>query len=303
MTAGSGPAVHVALAVGLTAVSTAAVLVRLVDGVSSLAIAFWRITFAAVLFAPLLLSKRRREALAGLSTSARWRLLGAGVFLGAHFALWITSLQYTSVASSVLLVTTNPIWVGLLSPWLIGERPTRRTWVGILVAMIGAVIVGFEADTGEYANPALGNALALAGGLAASGYLMMSRSVRPSLDFGAYSAATMAGAWVVLALVVVVSGVPLSGYEASAWGLFAAMALGPQLLGHGSLVWALRWVGADVVAVVLLGEPIGAAILAWYVLGEVPPDAAWMGGPLLLVGIGIVLSAGARPPQVSESDT
>ena len=146
-------------------------------------------------------------------------------------------------------------------------------------------------------------ALALAGGLAASGYLMMSRSVRPSLDFGAYSAATMAGAWVVLALVVVVSGVPLSGYEASAWGLFAAMAFGPQLLGHGSLVWALRWVGADVVAVVLLGEPIGAALLAWYVLGEVPPDAAWMGGPLLLVGIGIVLSAGPRAPEGTESTT
>jgi drug/metabolite transporter (DMT)-like permease len=289
----NGLAVHVALAVGLVAVSTAAVLIRLVEGASSLAIAFWRITFAAFLFSPVWFSRARREALCALEPKARWRLLGAGVFLGAHFALWISSLQYTSVASSVLLVTTNPIWVGLLSPWLIGERPTRRTWVGILLAMVGAIVVGFESDTGEYANPALGNALALAGGLAASGYLMMSRSVRPSLDFGAYAGATLTVAWVVLALVVLVANVPLIGFTPSTWGLLAAMALGPQLLGHGSLVWALRWVRADVVAVVLLGEPIGAAVLAWYFLGELPPDAAWYGGPLLLAGIGIVLSAGA----------
>ena len=294
MSSRSGLSVHAALAVGLLAVSTAAVLIRLVEGASSLAIAFWRITFAALLFSPVWFSSARRQALAALTPRARWHLLGAGVFLGAHFALWISSLQYTSLASSVLLVTTNPIWVGLLSPWLIGERPTRRTWIGILLAMVGAIIVGFEPDTGEYANPALGNALALAGGLAASGYLMLSRSVRPSLDFGAYSAATLTGAWVVLALAVAATNVPLVGYDASTWALFAAMALGPQLLGHGSLVWALRWVGADIVAVVLLGEPIGAALLAWYVLGEAPPDAAWMGGPLLLAGIGIVLSAGTR---------
>ena len=296
----NGVAVHVALVVGLAAVSTAAVLIRLVEGASSLAIAFWRITFAALLFSPVWFSRARREALLSLSPGDRWRLLGAGVFLGAHFALWISSLNYTSVASSVLLVTTNPIWVGLLSPWLIGERPTRRTWAGIILAMVGAAIVGFEPDTGEYANPALGNALALAGGLAASGYLMMSRSVRTSLDFGAYSGATLAGAWGVLALVVVVANVSLTGYETSTWGLLAAMAIGPQLIGHGSLVWCLRWVGADVVAVVLLGEPIGAAILAWYFLGELPPDSAWFGGPLLLMGIGIVLSAGA--PSESRVD-
>ncbi len=300
MSSRSGLSVHLALAVGLTAVSTAAVLIRLVEGASSLAIAFWRITFAALLFSPVWFSRERREALTALTPRERWHLVGAGVFLGAHFALWISSLQYTSVASSVLLVTTNPIWVGLLSPWLIGERPTRRTWAGIVLAMVGAIIVGFEPDTGEYSNPALGNALALAGGLAASGYLMMSRSVRQSLDFGAYSAATLTGAWVVLAVVVATANVPLSGYDGVTWALFAGMALGPQLLGHGSLVWALRWVGADVVAVVLLGEPIGAALLAWYVLGEVPPDAAWMGGPLLLVGIGIVLSAGAVPESRVE---
>ena len=279
--------------------STAAVLVRLIDGASSLAIAFWRITFAALLFSPVWWSSARREALVGLSKEARWRLVGAGCCLGAHFALWISSLAYTSVASSVLLVTTNPIWVGLLSPWLIGESPSRRTWLGILVAMVGALIVGLEPDTGTHANPALGNMLALAGGFAASGYLMMSRSVRTSLDFGAYAAATLTGAWVVLAVVVLVADVTLTGYDTRTWGWFMALALIPQLVGHGSLAWSLRWVGADVVAVVLLGEPIGAALLAWYILGEVPSEAAWLGGPFLLAGIGIVLSArpGGRQPE------
>jgi drug/metabolite transporter (DMT)-like permease len=284
--------VPVALVTGLLAVSTAAVLVRLTDGVSNLGIAFWRITFATLLLSPVWLSGARRQALASLSPADRWRLAGAGFFLGAHFALWISSLAYTSVASSVLLVTTNPIWVGLLSPWLIGERPTRRTWAGIVIAMAGAVVVGLEADTGEHANPALGNALALAGGLAASGYLMLSRRVRTSLDFGAYAAATVSGAWVVLACVVLVADVTLTGYASREWLLLLSMAILPQLTGHGCLAWALRWVGADVVAVVLLGEPIGAALLAWWLLGEAPTQAAWMGGPLLLVGIAIVLSGG-----------
>lgn len=279
------------LTLGLMAVSTAAVLIRLTEA-PSLSIAFWRITIAGMLLLPVWLSASRRAELGRLSGDQRWRLLGAGLCLGAHFAFWIASLAYTSVAASVLLVTTNPLWVGLLSPWIVGERPTRRTWIGIAVALCGASVVALDADTGEHPDALLGNGLALLGAVAASGYLMLGRRVRPSLDIWGYASATLGGAWVVLAGAVLVASVPLTGFRPLDWALLAGLAVGPQLLGHGSLSWALRYVGADVVAVVLLAEPIGASILAYFVLGELPGMGAWIGGPLLLAGIAVV----AREP-------
>ena len=142
----------------------------------------------------------------------------------------------------------------------------------------------------------LGNALALGGALAASGYLMLGRRVRTSLDFLSYTSATLAGAWLVLGLTVLSMGITAWGYTATAWGLLVLLALVPQLLGHGSLTFVLRWIGAEVVAVVLLGEPIGAAILAWLFLGELPDQSVLMGGPLLLAGLAIVLSGGITRP-------
>ena len=294
------------LGLGLLSVSTAAVLVRLAgraipgaggfDGLSvddTLAIAFWRISLASLVLSPFWASGQRRGVLLALPRDQKVRLLVGGLLLGLHFALWLSSLAYTSVASSVLLVTTTPIWVGLLSPWVTGERPGRRTWIGIGVALLGAMVVALQPSSGAAGGSALlGNFLALGGALAASGYLMLGRSLRASLDFIAYTAATLAGAWLVLAVAVVSFGITVWGYSAAAWGLLALLALVPQLLGHGSLTFVLRWVGAEVVAVVLLAEPIGAAILAWLLLDETPDRSVFLGGPLLLVGLAVVLSGG-----------
>ncbi|MEE2778988.1 MAG: DMT family transporter [Myxococcota bacterium] len=275
------------LVTGLVAVSTAAVLIRLTEA-PSLTIAFWRITIAGALLLPVWLSHQRRAQLRGLDTAQRWRLAGAGFFLGIHFAAWIASLAYTSVAVSVLLVTTNPVWVGLLSPWVVGERPSRRAWVGIIIATAGAGVVAMDGSGGAYPDAMLGNGLALLGALSASAYFMMGRRVRPEMDIWGYTSSTLLGAWVVLAIAVLIGGSPLLGFPLSSWGWLVAMALGPQLIGHGSLSWALRYVRADVVAVTLLAEPIGAALLAWWVLAEVPGEYALLGAPLLLVGIGVV---------------
>lgn len=295
------------LLLGLLAVSTAAVLVRLAGeaipgsggafGLSvrdSLAIAFWRISLACLFLLPVWMSAQRRASIAALPTAQRRRLLGGGLLLGAHFALWLSSLAYTSVASSVLLVTTTPIWVGLLSPWVVGERLSRRTWLGIAVALLGSAVVAFEPGGGNYPQAMLGNALAVGGAIAASGYLMLGRRVRTSLGFWVYTAATLAGAWAVLAAVVVALGITVWGYPPTVWALLILLALVPQLLGHGSLTFVLRWVGADIVAVVLLGEPIGAALLAWLLLTELPEPSAWLGGPLLIAGMAIVLSGRLR---------
>lgn len=298
------------LVLGLLSVSTAAVLVRLagraipgqagLDGLSvddSLAIAFWRISLASILLLPCWMSPTRRAAVLALPQAQKVRLLVGGLLLGLHFALWLSSLAYTSVASSVLLVTTTPIWVGLLSPWVVGERPSNRTWVGIAIALLGAVVVAMQpSSVAEDGRVLLGNGLALGGAIAASGYLMLGRKLRASLDFLAYTAATLTGAWLVLAATVLAMGVSVWGYSAAAWGLLVLLALVPQLLGHGSLTYVLRWIGAEVVAVVLLGEPIGAAILAWLLLGELPDSSVFLGGPLLLAGLAIVLSGGITRP-------
>jgi len=272
---------------GILAVSTAAVLIRLTEA-PSLTIAFWRITIAGALLVPVWLSADRRAQLRGLDVAQRWRLAGAGFFLGIHFATWIASLAYTSVTVSVLLVTTNPVWVGLLSPWVVGERPTRRAWVGIVIATLGAGVVAMDGDPGAYPNATLGNGLALLGALSASAYFMMGRRVRPFMDIWGYTSSTLVGAWVVLAVAVLIGGEPLLGFPTISWVWLLAMALGPQLIGHGSLSWALRYVRADVVAVTLLAEPIGASLLAWLVLAELPGEYALFGAPLLLVGIWIV---------------
>jgi len=308
------PLIVPSLVLGLLAVSTAAVLVRLagqaipgeegVGGLSvddSLAIAFWRISLACIFLTPVWMSRTRRAAIARLPSPDKLRLTIGGLLLGAHFALWLSSLAYTSVASSVLLVTTTPIWVGLLSPWLVGERASMRTWLGIGVALSGSVVVALEPGSEHFPQALLGNLLAIAGALAASGYLMLGRRVRSTLDFWGYTAATLQCAWLVMALTVLTLGISVWGYSPAVWGLLLLLALVPQLLGHGSLTYVLRWVGADIVAVVLLGEPIGAALLAWLLLGESPTASAWMGGPLLIAGMTIVLSGRIRRKLGNES--
>lgn len=279
------------LTAGVLAVSSSAVMVRLTE-VDSLPVAFWRVTLAIVLMSPCWLVASRREAVRALSRSDRWRILGAGVALGIHFWTWIASLAYTSVAASVLLVTTNPIWVGIFSPWVVGERTSRRGWVGIGIALAGAAVVTAGMDSGAQPNPLLGNGLALVGAMGASAYLMLGRRVRPHLDLWSYASLTLCGAWLVLVCGMLVMG----GFDAAIrpmdWGLLLAMALVPQLVGHNAFNWALRYVKADVISVVLLLEPVGASLFALAILSEVPGGAVFFGGPLLLAGVFVLVTEG-----------
>ncbi len=287
------------LILGVAIVSTAAVLIRLAEA-PKLSVAFWRITLAAVLLLPVWLRPHRRAAIRALNGRQKWSLIGAGFFLGVHFATWILSLAYTSVAASVLLVTTNPIWVGLMSPWILGERLPRRTWLGIMVALCGTAIVGMDLQSGEFSNPALGNILALIGSIAMSCYLLFGRKVRPSLDIWTYTSSTLLVAWGVLAVTVLATQTPVHGFPRRDWLVFAALALGPQLLGHGSLSWVLRYIRTEMVAVALLAEPIGSALLAWLILAEIPGQGVWIGGPILILGIGVVV-IGKRPKPLEKS--
>jgi drug/metabolite transporter (DMT)-like permease len=291
------------LVIGVTAVSTSAVLIRAADdrGVSSLAIAFYRCGLASLVLVPFALA-RHRDALIALSPYRRWLLAGAGVALSLHFVTWISSLSYTSVAASTVLVQTMPIWVALAGPFT-GERTSRRGWLGIVVALAGAVLIAFAGGAGGSSNPLLGDLLATAGAAFAAIYVLIGRHVRPNLSLVPYSAAVYLVAAVGLGLAMLATGTPFVGYPTEVWTLFVAMTIGPQFLGHTVINHLLGELKASIVSVALLAEAVGASILAFIVFDERPGIQVVVGGAIALAGVAItVLAEAERQVDVIETE-
>lgn len=279
--------------VGVLAVSSAAVLIRIADA-HPLAIAFWRCAGGAIALAPFALRVGRE---APPLDRAQWKqLLGAGVFLALHFALWIASLDYTTVASSVTLVAMSPIFVGLGARVFLGEPPSRRTWIGLALTVGGAVIIGAGDLTAEAlgGEALFGDALALGGAIAIAGYLLIGRAARRRLPVTAYAGAVYAIAALVLLPACLFAGADLVGYDVVTWLAIAGLIVGPQLFGHTVFNALLGYVTATVVAVVVLAEPVAAGILAWLVLDELPAFLFWFGAPLILVGVYVAVSGRRR---------
>lgn len=276
------------LAGGLVAISFSAILVRLAqDEAPSLVIAAGRLTIAGLILLPPALLRRRRE-LAALAP-ADWRLaFVSGFFLAIHFAAWISSLAFTSIATSTVLVTTSPLWVGLASPFVLGERVGRRLKIGIALALIGSILISLDAgDGGAGRQPLLGNGLALVGALGASVYFLIGRRLRPRLSLLSYTAVVYGTAALFLLAFALAAGLSPFGYSPATYGLIVLMALFPQLLGHTAYNWALAFLPAAFVIVTLVSEPIGATILAILFFGaaEVPGPATIAGGLIILLGI------------------
>ena len=277
------------LGVGVVVVSFAAILIRFAhaDGASSLAIAAVRLTVAAAVLAPFawlhaggeMLRLRRREfSLCLLS----------GALLAAHFWAWITSLEHTSVASSTALVTTNPLWVALASAILLRERPGGAAIAGIVLTLAGSVLI-FAADASRAPSPnsapMLGNVLALVGAISASGYLLVGRALRARISLTAYIWLAYSSAAMLLVAAALARSISFMSLPGTAWAFMVALALGPQLIGHTTFNWALRRLTATFVTVAILGEPVGAAILAWLFFNEGFTPLQLIGFVLLLAGI------------------
>jgi drug/metabolite transporter (DMT)-like permease len=273
-------------------VSSAAIMIRVAqaEGVSSLSIAAWRLGLAAAILTPVAWGQpmARRELLA--LGRARWLIGGAaGLFLAAHFASWVASLSYTSVASSTALVTTNPVWIAIASWLIFREKPGVWLAIGIGCAIGGSALI-FISDTRSAsaqpdARPLLGNVLAVAGSLTVCGYLLIGRRLRNSVSLLPYIWLVYSSAAIALVVAAHVAGKPLAGYSATAWACLAGLALGPQLLGHSGINWALKHVSATFIAIAILGEPIGSALLAWWLFGENFAPLQLGGFVLLLAGI------------------
>jgi len=296
---------HVVLALGVAVVSTASILIRYAmdAGAASAAIAALRLVFATVLLTPFALARSGREITA-LDRRTLTLAIISGAVLAVHFATWIASLKHTSVAASAVLVTTNPIWVGLAAWLLLGEPVGRRGAIGIGLGMAGALAV-FLADGAP--GPAggsslLGNSLALAGALAASAYLLIGRGVRARVSLTAYIWLVYGAAALTLTAFALLQGVALTGLSWPAYGSILAMAAGPQLIGHTTFNWAVRRLPAPTVAMAILGEPIGAALLAWLLFDETASAGQLVGFGLLLAGIHVTARAdGAARPRDADA--
>jgi drug/metabolite transporter (DMT)-like permease len=270
---------YVVLGIALLAVSCGAIFARLAEA-PPLAIAAWRVGLALIVVMPF-----AAAGIVGPGTSKRARALaaGAGILLAAHFATWIASLEYTTVARSVLFVCTAPIWVALLE-FLSGRgAPTRATLLALVLALAGTAVVSGGGHGGTAALR--GDLLALAGGVAMAGYFVLSRQAQAALPFGTYLGIAYGVAAAALWLAVLVADVPASGFDARTWWALAGMAAVSQLIGHSGYNWSLRHLSPLFVAVVAIGEPVLASALAWWILGEALDWRTGAGGVLILAAI------------------
>ncbi|MCW2778494.1 MAG: protein of unknown function transrane [Frankiales bacterium] len=282
------------LVVALCAVSTSGPLIA-ATAVPALAIAFWRNALAGVVLVPAVLLRRRAE-LRGLSGREARLALGAGALLALHFAVWIPSLRYTSVASATALVATQPVWAALLTR-LRGERVHRAVWTGIAVAVSGALLLS-AADLRVSGQALVGDLMAVAGGAFAAGYMVVGSEVRRSVSTTTYTTLCYATTALLLLPVCLVGGQALSGYDGVDWLRLLALTAGAQLLGHSLFNTVLRSVSPTVVSLSILFEIPGAALIAALFLGQTPPLLAVPAAVLLVCGLALVIRTGDGTPAL-----
>jgi len=303
---------YLVLLFGVTIAATSSILIRLAqqDGAPSLIIAAWRLVLAVVILTPIAWRRRGPEIRRLSGRDIGWGII-AGVFLALHMATWISSLAFTSVASSAALVTTSPLWVTLALFVLFRERAKRLTLLGIVLAILGSTLIAFSdseilrldasadglalqtnwqrllASADKADTALLGDGLALLGAMTVSGYLLIGRELRTRLSNTAYVWLAYTAAMVVLVLIALVRGLPFWGYSPMVYLWLLLLALGPQLISHTAFNWALTHLSAIFVALSILGEPVGSAIFAWFIFAEGFAPIQLTGFVLLLSGIGL----------------
>lgn len=288
------------LTLAILAASTASIFIRFAQAdAPSLVIAVYRLSIATMILTPVLLSRYRND-LAAMKKREVTLTLISGVFLAIHFATWITSLEYTSVASSVVLVQTAPLFVAFFSPLILRERLSRSIVVGLILALIGSLTIGLSdacnsaeglrcPDLGSFfrGDAMKGDLLALAGAAGGAGYIMIGRRVRSTVKLLPYITLTYGAASVVLIILMLIAGHAPFGYSPQIYLWFLLLALFPQLFAHSTYNWALGYLSAALVSISQLGEPVSSTILAYIILREIPTPLRVVGAVIILIGIGI----------------
>ncbi len=270
------------LTLGIASVSCGSLFIRLAAA-PALVVAFYRVGWATLLIAPLLGRGPLRE-LRGLTHGEWVRLTLAGVALALHFALWIASLDYTSVASSVVLVDTAPFFIGLAGHLFLRRPSPRRFWIGLTAAFLGCLVI-FQGDWSHSTMSMKGNALALGGAVAVAIYLIIGAEVRQKLSLFSYVWPVYATAALALVAVCLASATPLRGFSGTAYLYMFLVGLIPQCVGHTVYNWSLRWLSPALVVLIGLAEPVGASLLALMFLHENLTLSKTVGGCIILIGI------------------
>jgi drug/metabolite transporter (DMT)-like permease len=307
---------YVLLAVAVASVSPSSIIAKYASGkipedaigfdiagdAGALVISFYRLLFATMMLAPWGIRAVIRER-ANVTRKQLGFLAIVGFLLAAHFAVWVESLSYTSVASSALLVTTEAIWVPLGAAYLLREHIGTRVWVGVAIALMGSVVL-VMGDAGAAlggSNPVLGDFLALAGAFAASLYFLAGRFVRQNLSLPAYALIVYGFSTVFLLVFVVVRGEPLLGYRPWTYFWMFLFALVPMILGHTIINYILRWLQPHIVSTTILAEPLVSALMAFsFGIDPELPGLVYLGGLLVLGGIIYATIKPAAAPVVEE---
>ncbi|MER6140763.1 DMT family transporter [Streptomyces sparsogenes] len=287
-----GPLDVALLALAVASVSFSAPLIA-ATAAPALAVAFWRNAMAVGALTPLALLRHRRE-LRGMGRRGVLLSAGAGVLLALHFGAWLPSLHMTSVASSTALATTTPIWTALLLR-LRGQRPPALAWAGMVIAVLGVVMLT-GVDLALSPRALAGDALALVGGIAAAGYVVLGAEVRRTASTTAYTYVCYGTTSVLLLLTCLASGTALGGYSGATWLKLAALTVTAQLLGHSMINRVVKGLGPSVTSTALLLETPGAALIAALWLGQTPQAIAYPALAVILVGLALVVLADRRRP-------
>lgn len=288
---------YVVLVIAILGMSFGSIFARL-STAPSLIIATYRNGFAALVLAPFALTMCRKELL-GIAPRDLGAALASGFFLSLHFATWITSLEYTSVASSTVLVTLQPIFVILGAYLFLGEKVSRKALFAVLIAIGGSILIGVS-DFKIGGSALWGDFLALSGGILIAGYVIIGRSLRGRLSLIAYTFIVYSSCTLFLILMDLVSGTPLAPYPLREWGLFLAMALIPTIMGHSLLNWNLKYLPASTVSMSVLGEPIVASILAAILFNELPTGLQIAGSGIIIVGVYLFMKLSAQSTETAS---
>ncbi len=288
---------YIAIALGVISVSASAILVKLAAGVPAGIIANYRLLLAVLIMAPYVLIKHRDELKS--VTQKDWILTSlAGIFLAFHFILWFESLNYTSVASSVVLVTLQPIFAFLGTYLIFGERFSLGAVISMVIALAGSFIISWgDFQIGGMAL--FGDILAFLGAIAITGYFLLGQRLRRSLSLMTYTFIVYATSSITLIIYNVILSNDFTGYTKNHWLIFLALAIFPTFFGHTIFNWALKWVSTSNISMAIVFEPIGASILAYFILGEVITYTQWLGGFIVIFGLFLFIMSTAKKRKIT----
>lgn len=286
---------YLAIFTAVLAVSTSAIIVKLSTAPASV-IAFYRLAITVLIMSPWIISNHL-GAFKKITRSEFFYSAIAGIFLAFHFIFWFKSLDFTTVASSVVLVTLQPLFAFIGTMIFFKEKYTTLSIIGGIISIVGSFIISW----GDFAlsqTAFFGDVLALIACGMITAYLLIGQRIRQSLHLIVYTYTVYSVASVVLLIYIFIAHESLGPYPVTDWLYFSLLAVFPTLLGHSILNWAVKWVSTSVISMSILGEPIGASLLAYFILKEIPVPSQLIGGGIILLGIALFLQ-GKRKKQVN----